>query len=311
MSSTPPPPVPTGAGTTEVIVVTDSPTPPEMLDVPTEASLWARLGAEAFGTFALVLVILGTALYTNVTSLGTLGGALATGLVLAGLIAALGHISGGHFNPAVSLGAAFTGRLTWLDLPLYWIAQVIGGLLAAGVLFATFPSKLAEGLVGAGSDTGDLFATISNGWGEHSPLNSMTASYASSAGIDPITFGWSTAMLFEALATAIFVAVTIGVVHRKAAAGVGPFAVGFTLSAMLLVTGIVTGGGVNPARSTASAIFSGSESLGQLWLFWLAPLLGAAIVGLFAMAFAPVPAATYVYIDDDEDDEDDDEVELA
>lgn len=305
-------------------VVLPAPGEPGLLDVPAEPGIWSRLGAEAFGTFALVLVILSTGLYLAVTGLGTLGGALATGLVLAGLIASLGHISGGHFNPAVSLGAALTGRLGWLDMLGYWLAQVIGAVAAATILFVTFPQALAIPLTGdQAAGTREIFGTVSNGWGEQSPLFAQLEQYTTQAGVDAITFDLRVALIMEAVATAIFVAVTIGVVHRRAAVAVGPFAVGATLSAMLLVTGLVTGGGVNPARSTASAIFAGGEALGQLWLFWVAPLLGAAIVGLFAMAFAPLPAApAFEYedddfedddddADDDDDDDDDDEVDVV
>lgn len=290
-------------------VVRPAPGEPGLLDVPAEPGIWSRLGAEAFGTFALVLVILGTGMYLALTGLGALGGALAAGLVLAGLIASLGHISGGHFNPAVSLGAALTGRLGWLDLLGYWVAQTLGAIAAAAILFVTFPSALAVPLTGdQAAGTREMFSGVSNGWGEHSPLFAQTEQYTTQAGLDTITFDLRIALIMEAVATAVFVAVTIGVVHRRAAVAVGPFAVGATLSAMILVTGMVTGGGLNPARSTAAAIFAGGDALGQLWLFWVAPLLGAAIVGLFAMAFAPLPA-TPAYEYEDEDFEDDDEIE--
>jgi aquaporin Z len=270
-----------------------------MLDAPTEPGLLSRLGAEAFGTFGLVLVILATALYTSVTSLGALGGALATGLVLAGLIAALGHISGGHFNPAVSLGAAFTGKLSWLDLPLYWVSQVVGATIAALLVYVTIPSEL--GTLLGNADTQAFFATTANGWDASSPLSVLSGGQ--------VTFDLRAALILEVVAAAVFVAVTIGVGHRKAAPAVGPFAVGMTLAAVLLVTGPATGGGVNPARSTAAAIFARGDSFGQLWLFWVAPLVGAAIVGLFAMAFAPVAVPVYVESDEDEDDEDDEDEE--
>jgi len=307
-----------GAGPTTVRptgeAVLPAPGEPGLLDVPAAPpSIWARLGAEAFGTFALVLVILGTGLYLAVTGLGTLGGALAAGLVLAGLIASLGHISGGHFNPAVSLGAALTGRLGWLDMLLYWVAQVIGAVAAAAVLFVTYPKGLAVLLTGdQADDVQAQFASVSNGWGDQSPIFTSTEQYTTQAGLEAIQFDLRIALIMEAVATAVFVAVTIGVVHRRAAVAVGPFAVGATLTSMILVTGMVTGGGLNPARSTASAIFAGGDALGQLWLFWVAPLVGAAIVGLFAMAFAPIaPTPDYrdeAYLEDDEDDfEDDDE----
>src|SRR5665648_912176 len=270
---------------------------PVVLDVPAGPSLVARLGAEAFGTFGLVLVILGAGLYLPLSNAGTLG-------------VALGHVSGGHFNPAVSLGAAFSGRLSVVDLLLYWLSQVFGGVLAAAILFVTIPSALPA-LLGA-ADSKAFFALTANGWGAHSPLSALSQGQ--------VTFDLKSALIIEVVATAVFVAVTIGVTSRRVAAGVGPFAVGITFAAMLLVTGPVTGGGVNPARSTAAALFSGGAALGQLWLFWLAPLLGAAIVGLFALAFAPVaePFVDVVVVDEDDEDlydedldDEDDEVDEA
>lgn len=287
---------------TEVVVVDEVTDVPDPLGAPSVPSLFARLGAEAFGTFGLILTILGAALYLQITGIGTLGTALAAGLVLAGLTAAVGHVSGGHFNPAVSLGAALSGRLSWVDLLLYWVAQVVGGIAAAAVLFLTVPKGLAEALTGeTGAGASELFATAANGWGEHSPLFVQTEQYTTQAGLDAITFDLRAALVLEAVAAAIFVAVTIGVAARKVSASVGPFAIGITLTAMLLVTSLATGGGLNPARSTAAAIFAGGGALGQLWLFWLAPLLGAAIAGLFVLASAPVPAEPELTEEDDED----------
>ena len=222
-----------------------------------------------------------------------IGVPIAAGIVLAGLIAALGHISGGHFNPAVSFGAALAGRLAWLDLFLYWVAQVVGAIAAAAIVFVTLPSGV--------TDKRAFFATTANGWAEFSPLSTSTQGAA--------TFDLRSALILEAVATAVFVAVILGVTSRRAAVAVGPFAIGLTLAAMLVVTGLATGGGLNPARSTAAAIFSGGDSLGQLWLFWLAPLLGAAIVGLFTLAFTPATADADddLFEDDDDEDEDDDD----
>lgn len=296
----------------EPALVDDRRIDPGLLDVPAAPGLAARLGAEALGTFALVLVILGTAMYLRLGSqVGTFGVAIAAGLVLAGLIASLGHISGGHFNPAVSLGAAISGRLGWLDLLFYWISQTVGAIVAAAILYVTVPSGLASALLGQGMDEHDLFASASNGFDKASPLYSQTQSFTSQSNLPDITFTLTHALVLEAIATAIFVAVTIGVVHRRAAVATGPFAVGFTLAAMILVTGLATNAGLNPARSTASAIFAGGDALGQLWLFWVAPLVGAAVAGLFAMAFSPVTTVTEVpVVLDEDDDEDDDEDEV-
>ena len=267
---------------------------------PSPAPLLTRVGAEAFGTFALVLVILGTALWVQVTQLGVMGVAIATALALAGLIAAFGHVSGGHFNPAVSLGAALAGRVSFLDMLAYWVAQVAGASLAAVVLWATFPQGLEEG-----RET--LFAGTANGWGDHSPLSAATGAQ--------FTFDLRAALIIEAVATAVFVAVILGVTGRKAAVASAPFAIGGTLGGMIMVAGLATNAGLNPARSLAGAIFAGGDAWGQLWLFWVAPLVGAAIVGLFAMAFAPIPDEAPLfdedddYADDDEDEDDDEDDE--
>src|SRR5450830_1068531 len=177
-----------------IVVVTSA--EPVVLDDPAGPSLVARLGAEAFGTFGLVLVILGAGLYLSLSNAGTLGVVLAAGLVLAGLIAALGHISGGHFNPAVSLGAAFSGRLSIVDLLLYWLAQVFGGVLAAAILFVTIPAALPT-LLGA-ADSKAFFALTANGWGTHSPLSALSSGQ--------VTFDLKSALIIEVVATAVFVA---------------------------------------------------------------------------------------------------------
>ncbi len=263
---------------------------------PSPAPLLTRVGAEALGTFGLVLVILGTALWSQVTALGVLGVGVATALALAGLISAFGHVSGGHFNPAVSLGAALAGRVSFVDMLAYWVAQVAGAALASLVLFATFPRGLEDG-----RET--LFGATVNGWGDYSPLSATTGGQ--------FTFDLRAALIIEAVATAVFVAVILGVTGRKAAVASAPFAIGGTLGAMIMVAGLATNAGLNPARSTAAAIVAGGDAWGQLWLFWVAPLVGAAIAGLFAMAFAPVVEELPLEddFDDDDDDEDDDEDE--
>jgi len=259
-----------------------------------QVSVLARVGAELLGTFALVLTILGTAMYTPATGLGTLGVAVATALVLAGLIAAFGHVSGGHFNPAVSLGAALAGRVSFVDMLMYWLAQLVGALFAALVLFTAIPKGLAALILqDQAADKAELFATVANGWGEQSPLFSQTEAYTTQTGIDAITFDLRTALILEVVATAVFVAVILGVTGRKAAAATAPFAIAGTLGAMIMVTGLLTNAGLNPARSTAAAVFAGGDALGQLWLFWVAPLIGAAIVGLIVLAFAPPPPVAY------------------
>ncbi len=264
--------------------------------------LLTRVGAELFGTFALVLVILGTSLYLQATGLGTLGVALATALVLAGLIAGLGHVSGGHFNPAVSLGAALAGRVGFLDMLAYWVAQLVGATLAALVLYVTVPSGLSALLTQTpDADASGMFATVANGFGEHSPLSTLAGGQ--------VEFDLRSALILEVVATAVFVAVILGVTGRRAAVATAPFAIGLTLGAMIMLTGLATNAGLNPARSTAAAIFARGDAVGQLWLFWVAPLVGAAIVGLFVMAFAPPPPEAYVPSADELDEDDDEDTD--
>ena len=240
------------------------------------ASVAARIGVEALGTFALVIVTIGAALYSRLSGAGAFGGALAAGLVLAAATATFGHVSGGHFNPAVTLGSAITGRTPWLDLPLYWLAQILGGVAAAAVLFSTIPTGLPA--LFQLNDVGDVWALTANGWDSGSPLWAMSG--------NAVGFDIKAALLLETVAAALLVAVVLGARHRRVLPGLAPIVIGFTYAALLLVLGPVTGGSLNPARSTASAIFAGSDAIGQVWLFWVAPLLGAAIAGLAWFAFA-------------------------
>ena len=250
-------------------------------------SLAAKLGVEALGTFFLVFAGVGVALYSAFSGVGgTLAVALAFGIaVLAGIIA-FGRVSGGHFNPAVTFGAAVAGRTRWADVLPYWLAQVVGGALGAAVLFLTVPTGLAPIL---GHQTGGvraLFSTVSTGYGAHSPLAHVLAQNSITS---DVTFGLGAALLAEAVGTAIFVAVILGATDRRANLQHVPFAVGLTLSTVILVLLPITNASVNPARSLATAIFSESWALQQVWLFWVAPLLGAAIAGLLYRAFAREP----------------------
>ncbi|MFF3065057.1 aquaporin [Oerskovia sp. NPDC057915] len=250
-------------------------------------SLLARLGAEAFGTFFLVLAILGVALYSvGGLGAGTVGVALAGGIALLGGIAAVGHVSGGHFNPAVTLGAAIGGRTAWADVLPYWLAQLVGGVIASAVLFATIPSSALpvlqqSGLISDATQQAFLSSTA-NGFEEHSPL-AVATNGAFSFSI------WS-ALIIEIVATAIFVGVILGVTDKRSNSKLAPVAIGLTLTVLLLVATPFTNAGLNPARSFAAAVFAGGWTWGQLWLFVVAPLAGAAIAALFyrAFAFAPV-----------------------
>jgi aquaporin Z len=217
-----------------------------------------RLVAEFIGTFWLVLGGCGSAvLAASIPDLGIgyAGVALAFGLTLVTGIYALGHISGGHFNPAVTFGVWTSGRFpTRLVLP-YWAVQVIGGLVAGGVLYV-----IASGA--AGFDVTAGFA--SNGYGDHSPHG--YALYA--------------ALVCEVVMTFMFLIVILGSTSQKAPVGFAPLAIGLALTLIHLISIPVTNTSVNPARSTGVALYQGSWAVQQLWAFWLAPLVGGGLAGL-------------------------------
>jgi len=245
-------------------------------------SLPARLGAEVLGTFFLVLAGLAVALF-SAQNFGVLGGgsgalgvALAFGLALAAGAAAFGHVSGGHFNPAVTLGAALGGRTAWKDVLPYWVAQLVGGALGAAVAFISIPSGFPA-LVQAESARA-FFSNVANGFGEHSALSTATSGQAETA--------LFTAIILELVVTGVFVAVILGATDRRANTRVAPFAIGLTLTVGLLVTIPLTNGALNPARATAAAIFSETWAWKQVWVFWVAPLVGAALAGIVYRAFA-------------------------
>lgn len=213
----------------------------------------ARLAAEAFGTFWLVLVGCGTAVLAG-DEVGHLGISLAFGMAVVTMAYAVGSVSGGHFNPAVTVGLAVGGRFAWRDVPAYVVAQVVGGTLAASVLYVVASGR-------DGFTTADGFAT--NGYGALSPDG----------------YSLLAAAVVEVVLTAMFVFVILGVTDRRAPAGFGPLAIGLTLTAIHLVSIPVTNTSVNPARSLAVAWFD-ADALGQVWLFLVAPVVGAVLAGL-------------------------------
>lgn len=216
-----------------------------------------RLMAECLGTFWLVLGGCGSAVLAAGVAgvgIGYAGVALAFGLAMLTGAYALGHISGAHFNPAVTLGLWTAGRFPGRDVAPYWIAQLGGAIVAGAVLYG-----IASGA--AGFDAGAGFAA--NGYGEHSP-----GGYALPA-----------ALLCECVLTFMFVLVVLGTISPRAPQGFAPLAIGFALTLIHLVSIPVTNTSVNPARSTGVAIFQGGWALSQLWAFWLAPLAGAALAG--------------------------------
>ncbi len=216
-----------------------------------------KLTAECLGTFWLVFGGCGSAVlaagYPEL-GIGFAGVSLAFGLTVLTMAYAVGHVSGGHFNPAVSLGLAIAGRFGWKDLLPYWLAQLVGGALAAATLYAIALGK--AGWVAGG------FA--SNGFGALSPGG----------------YGMEAAFLVEAVLTAGFLLVILGSTASQAPQGFAPIAIGLALTLIHLVSIPVTNTSVNPARSTAVALFAETAAVSQLWLFWLAPLAGAAIGAL-------------------------------
>lgn len=234
-----------------------------------------RLWAEFLGTFWLVFGGCGSAvLAAKVVSDGTInmgigfvGVALAFGLTVVTGAYAVGHISGGHFNPAVTLGCAVAKRVEWAAVVPYWIAQVVGGAVAGGVLFV-----IANGKDGfSASESG--FAT--NGYGEHSPDG----------------YSLAAVIVAEVVLTAVFLWVILGVTSKKAPAGFAPLAIGLTLTLIHLISIPVSNTSVNPARSLGVAWYAGGDALSQVWVFILAPLVGAAIAGI-----------SYAFLTGDEDD---------
>ncbi len=223
-------------------------------------SLVARSLAEAAGSFLLVLAGLGVTILNTQTGVQP---TLAFGLALIGAIVAFGYVSGGHFNPAVTLGSAIAGKTSWISVLPYLVAQVVGGVIAAVFIWLLLSANQQF----AGSVQA-LFAVSANGYAEHSPTQ----------------FALSSAFLAEVVGTAIFVAVVLGAMSRTATGSLrnagGPFAIGLVYAALLTFLLPISNGSLNPARSTAAAIFSESWAIEQLWLFWVAPVLGAAIAGL-------------------------------
>jgi aquaporin Z len=168
---------------------------------------------------------------------------------------AVGHVSGGHFNPAVTIGIAVGRRFPWKDVPAYVVTQVVAGVVAAAVLFVVASGK-------AGFDAGTS-GFAANGYGDHSPGG----------------YGLVAALVTEVVLTGFFLYVILGATDGRAPVGFAPIAIGLALTLIHLISIPVTNTSVNPARSTGVALFTDSWALGQLWLFWVAPLIGAALAG--------------------------------
>lgn len=219
-------------------------------------SLFKRSVTELLGTFWLVLGGCGSAVLaaSSPLGIGVLGVALAFGLTVLTMAFAIGHISGCHLNPAVSVGLFVGGRFPAKELPAYIIAQVLGAILAAALI-----AHIASGKEGF-----DIAAGLaSNGYGEHSP-----GKYSMAAGF-----------VTELVMTAMFVIIILGATDKRAPAGLAPIAIGLGLTLIHLISIPVTNTSVNPARSTGPALMVGGWAIAQLWIFWVAPLLGAVVGG--------------------------------
>jgi aquaporin Z len=217
-----------------------------------------KLSAEFFGTFWLVFGGCGSAVLAAGfpgLGIGFLGVSLAFGLTVLTMAYAVGHVSGAHFNPAVTVGLATAGRVPWNTVPGYIVAQLLGGIAAAVVLYMIVSGK---------ADFAGVGGFASNGYGDLSPGK----------------FSLASALLIEVVLTAMFLVVILGVTHKNAPAGFAPLAIGLALTLIHLISIPVTNTSVNPARSTAVALFAETGALQQLWLFWAAPIVGA-VIGAF------------------------------
>ncbi|NYT86469.1 aquaporin Z [Pollutimonas harenae] len=218
-------------------------------------SLTKRCSAEFFGTFWLVFGGCGSAIFAAAfpeLGIGFMGVALAFGLTLLTMCYAIGHISGCHINPAVTFGLVAGGRFPGRELVPYVIAQVLGGIAAGAVLYLIASGKM-------GFDASSGFA--SNGYGEHSPDH----------------YSLMAALIAEVVLTAFFLLIIMGATHKRGHAGLAGVAIGLSLTLIHLISIPITNTSVNPARSTAVALFQGSWAVEQLWLFWLAPIVGGII----------------------------------
>lgn len=220
-----------------------------------------KFAAEFLGTFWLVLGGCGSALlaagFPDV-GIGLVGVSIAFGLTVVTIAYSLGHVSGAHLNPAVSIGLLAGGRFSAKELLPYMAAQIIGAIAAAGVLYVI--------VTGNGSEIGTFAA---NGYGKHSPGG----------------YNLTAAFVTEAVMTFMFLIVILGATDRRAPAGFAGLAIGLCLTLIHLVSIPVTNTSVNPARSISQALFAGSEAMGQLWLFIIAPIVGAALAGIVYNAF--------------------------
>lgn len=226
----------------------------------------ARIGAEVAGSFLLFFGALGIGMFNPQ---GAFGVPFGFGLAVVAGMLAFGHVSGGHFNPAITLGSALAGRTSWKSVPPYVLAQLVGTSLAAVVLWVIMGSHPA------GAQSASVFTSISNGY----------------AGGDEMGFSMAGVFLAETVATGLLVAVYLGVTSSVDRLRSAPYAVGLAFGVLTAVMLPVSNAGLNPARSTAAVYFADGSPLGELWLFWVAPLLGALIAGLLYRSAELVPGS--------------------
>jgi aquaporin Z len=227
-------------------------------------SIVKRSSAEFIGTFWLVFGGCGSAVLSAAfpqVGIGLLGVALAFGLTVLTMAYAIGHISGCHLNPAVSIGLVAGKRFPASELAPYIVAQVLGGILGAGVLYLIASGKAGFDIAGG---------LASNGYGEHSPGG----------------YSLLSALVAEIVLTFMFLIIILGATDKRAPQGFAPIPIGLGLTLIHLIGIPVTNLSVNPARSTGPAVFVGGWALGQLWLFWVAPIVGAALAGVVYRALA-------------------------
>ena len=220
-----------------------------------------KLAAEFIGTFWLVLGGCGSAVLAAAfpeVGIGLLGVSLAFGLTVMTLIYGLGHISGAHFNPAVSVGLWIGGRFDSKELLPYIVAQVLGGIAGAGILY----------VIASGKADFELGGFAANGYGANSPGG----------------YSMTSALVTEIVMTMMFLFIILGATDKRAPAGFAGIAIGLGLTLIHLISIPVTNTSVNPARSTSQAIFVGDWAIGELWLFWVAPIIGAIIAGIIYKA---------------------------
>lgn len=223
-----------------------------------------KLVAEFIGTLWLVLGGCGSAVlaagYPEL-GIGFVGVSIAFGLTVLTMVYAIGHISGCHLNPAVSIGLWIGGRFDKKELLPYILAQVLGGIAGAGILY----------LIVSGKPGAEIGSFAANGYGEHSPDG----------------YGMMSALVAEIVLTFMFLIVILGATHSKAPKGFAGIAIGLSLTLIHLISIPVTNTSVNPARSTSQALFVGDWAIGQLWLFWVAPIVGAILAGLVYKMMSP------------------------